>query len=202
VYSIGVIVVIPMWFFLSDKGTPGAGDNLISSAMGVALAQHFASVPRLRHTRLVFASFDGEEICLKGSRAFFRRHKKEYHDVKTWNFNVDCPYFITELKFLTTDLNGFVRSSTRLAARLTSIARDLGYKANTKGMMFCVEAAAAGIEATTPLGMPYARFDERGRENVYHTPRDTIDAVDPEIVQATIEVFIRFVEQLENGQFP
>jgi hypothetical protein len=128
--------------------------------------------------------------------------------VKTWNFNVDCPYFITELKCLTSDLNGFVPLSSRLAGRLTAIARDLGYKAKTKGMMFCAgatdaaEAAAAGIEATTLVGIPYGRFDERGRENVYHTPKDTIDAVDPEIVQATIEIFIKFVEQLENGQFP
>lgn len=207
-FTVAIIGIVPMWRFVGEAGTPGAGDNLISSAMSVVLSRSFGKARNLRHTRLVFASFDAEEILLKGSRAFYRRHRKEFNEVKTWNFNVDCPYFITELKFLTTDINGSVALSSKLANKLVEIAHELGYKkAHTRQIVFCAggtdaaEAARNGIEATTLVGMPYGRADERGRENVYHTLADTIDTVDPEIVQATMDIFKTFVEQLDKGQF-
>jgi hypothetical protein len=207
--TIGAGAVIPMWFFVNEKGTPGAGDNLISSAMAAVLARHYRAAGRPKNTRLVFMSFDAEEICLRGSRAFFRRHKAEYTDVKTWNFNVDCPYWVDEIKFLLTDVNGFLSLSKRLAVKLTQIAHELGYtKAQTKRFMFCgggtdaAEAAAAGIEATTLVAMPFSAKDSKGRRNVYHTPKDTIDAVEPETVRATIEIFMKFVDELEDERFP
>jgi len=113
------------------------------------------------------------------------------------------------MKFLITDVNGFVGLSKRLAVRLAQIAHQLGYqKAEPRRIMFCgggtdaAESSRVGIESTTLIGLPYGKEDARGRANVYHTPRDTIDSVEPEIVQATIEILIKFVEQLENCQFP
>jgi Zn-dependent M28 family amino/carboxypeptidase len=176
--------------------------------MGVQLAKWYAK-NKPKHTRLVFLSFDAEEICLKGSREFFRGHRGEFNSIKTWHFNVDCPYAVDELKFLTRDVNGFVRLSARLAGKLVDIARDLGYAdAKTTPIMFlgggtdAGEAARAGIEATTLIGMPFGPKTSKGRQVVYHTHLDTIDAVEPEIVKATMEVFGRFVAEVDNGRWP
>jgi hypothetical protein len=208
--TVGIAAVRPMWDFVNDEGTPGAGDNLISSSMAVILSRYYGSREKLKNTRLVFLSYDAEESCLRGSRAFFKRHKKEYNDTKTWNFNVDIPYCVHDLKFLTSDINGLVRLSSRMAKRLVGIAHDLGYdKAQAIGIMFlagatdAAEAALAGIEATSLVGLPYySPTDAHGKRLVYHTPKDTVDSIEPEMVQATLRVFMKFVDEIDNGEFP
>jgi hypothetical protein len=206
--TIGIVAVVPMWFFVEDGGTPGAGDNLISSVMGVKLAERYSKRSKLRNTRLVFMSFDAEEICLKGSRAFFRQHKKEYTETKTWHFNVDCPYCVHDLKFLTRDVNGFVPLSKRFAEHCTGIAHELGYAGATACPIFflsgatdAAESAAIGIEATSLVGIKYAAKDAHGRAMVYHTPRDTIAAIEPEVVEATMRIFMQFVDEVDTGRF-
>jgi hypothetical protein len=207
-FTIALRVVLPFWHFLSPIGTPGAGDNLISSAMAVQLAAFYGK-NKPKHTRLMFMSFDAEELGLKGSRVFFRKHKAKLAKTKTWNFNVDCPYTIDELKFLTRDVNGFVGLSQRFANKLLQIAHDLGYAdARTCPIMFlgggtdAGEAARAGVEATTVLGLPFAPLTARGKQAVYHTHLDTIESVEPEIVKATVELFGRFIADLDSGAWP
>jgi hypothetical protein len=79
-FTVALIFVLPMWFYLNKNGTPGAGDNMISTAVAFTLAEYFG-VHRLKHTRLMFVSFDAEEIGLRGSHAFFAKHKSELHEV-------------------------------------------------------------------------------------------------------------------------
>jgi hypothetical protein len=64
------------------------------------------------------------------------------------------------------------------------------------------EAARAGIEATTLLGMPFAPKDCHGNNVVYHTRKDTIDAVEKKVVEATLGIFIRLVQEVDEGKFP
>jgi aminopeptidase-like protein len=116
---------------------------------------------------------------------------------------------VDDIKFLTDDINGFVKLSSRLANRLEKIAHELGYeKAKASKIMFlaggtdAAEAAVAGIEATSLIGIAYAAKDSHGNRMVYHTPKDTVDAIEPEVIQATLNIFIKFVDELDNGQFP
>jgi hypothetical protein len=208
-YSIGFVFVLPLWFYFNSVATPGAGDNLISSCMGLTLAKFFSGDNRPKNTRLMFVSFDGEEVALRGSRAFFKKHKQELHEIKTWHFNVDCPYVADEIKFLTTDINSFYPLSTRLASKCVEIAHELGYKrAQTSKIMFlgggtdAGEASRAGIEATTLLAMPFSPKDCHGKSVVYHTRKDTIDALEKEVIEATLGIFIRFVQDMDEGKFP
>jgi hypothetical protein len=198
-----------MWGYLNEKGTPGAGDNLISSCMGLTLAKHFAGADKLKHTRLMFVSFDAEEIGLSGSHVFFARHKAEFHEVKTWHFNVDCPYVVDEMKFLITDINGLCPLSKRMGNKLVEISHRLGYnRAQLSGIMFlgggtdAAEAARNGIEASTLLGMPFSPTDCHGNHVVYHQQKDTIDAVEKGIVEGTMRIFIEFVREVDQEQFP
>jgi hypothetical protein len=122
---------------------------------------------------------------------------------------VDCPYAIDELKFLTSDVNGFVKLSGRLAKKLAAISHDLGYlDARTSSIMFlgggtdAGEAARVGVEATTLLGLPFGPLTSKGQRVVYHTGDDTIDAVEPAIVKATIEIFGRFIGDLDADRWP
>jgi hypothetical protein len=69
--TVGLRLALPFWHFLSDTGTPGAGDNLISSVMAVQLAAFYGK-QKPKHTMLMFMSYDVEELGLKGLRAFCR----------------------------------------------------------------------------------------------------------------------------------
>jgi hypothetical protein len=196
------------WFFLSNEGTVGAGDNLIASVMGMTLAKYYQR-HRPKHTRLMFLSFDAEEIALRGSRIFFTRHAKEFHEVKTWNFNVDCPYYVCDLKFLTSDVNGFVGLSPKLANKCVSIAHDLGYsEARSSGIMFLGGGTDAGmasrwanIEATTLIAMPFGPRSKNGKRVPYHQPIDTVDQIEPGIVEATFRIFTKLIDDMDHGHF-
>ena len=52
--------VLMLWFFYSDQGTPGAGDDLICTAVSLEIGKYFAerreSNEGLRHTRVVIGS--------------------------------------------------------------------------------------------------------------------------------------------------
>jgi hypothetical protein len=208
VFVLAIRIVFPFWYFMNNsKGTPGAGDNLVSSVMGCVLAKYYSGRPRLKHTQLYFISFDAEELMLKGSRAFFRRHK--FREAKTWNFNVDCPYCPDDIKFLSRDVNGFVTLSKRLCQKLAHIAHDLGYKGATlaaipfnNGGTDAGEAARIGIEATTLIAMSFTPYNSRGKLQVYHTPDDTIHHIFPDALVATMSIFAKFVEEIDSGRWP
>jgi hypothetical protein len=197
-------VVANLWFFASDEGTPGAGDNLIACAMAVELSRYFSrnkdnGFP-LAHTRLIFASFDGEEAGLRGARAFYSKYKDQLLATPTWNFNVDCPYFAKDLFFLTSDINGSVKLSQEMATKCVTIARSMGFEAKSQPIAFltggtdAAEAAKVGIRAVSLMAMPW-ETNEVGA--VYHTPRDLPESIEPLVVEETLSIAIRFIEQTD-----
>ena len=206
IFSFLIVLVGQLWFFASDKGTPGAGDNLIASSIALEVGKYFkkqklAGNP-LKHTRIHVISFDAEEAGLRGARAFFKAHHKQFEERPSWLFNIDCPYYLQETFFLTSDINGSVQLSQEMADRCTETAHELGYPAINKPITFLTggtdagEAAKYDINAVTLMAMPW---DNSERASVYHTPNDTVDAIEPEAVQAAIGIAIKFAEQLDEG---
>jgi hypothetical protein len=57
------------------------------------------------------------------------------------------------------------------------------------------ELAKLGVEATTLLAMPRGNSF---RAAVYHTPNDTIDHVEKDVVQAGLEIFFDLIKRKEN----
>ena len=59
------------------------------------------------------------------------------------------------------------------------------------------EAARAGIQATTVIAISTAAVREG---LVYHTPRDKVEAIEIEAVEACLRLVARYLELLESGQ--
>ena len=200
IITAGLLLVGQMWFFVSKQATPGAGDNLIASAIALTLGKHFKGLrdkgEGLKHTRLIVASFDAEEEGLRGARAFVKRHVKMLKAAPTTVLNMDCLYDAKELFFLTSDLNGFVPLDKPLAVSLTKTADTLGIKVKTQPLAFltggtdAAEFAKKSVSATTLIGMPWTN---QARSLDYHTPSDTIDKVSPKVVEATLRIFERHI---------
>ncbi len=193
--------VYQLWFFYDAKnGTPGAGDNMVCTALAMEIGKYFAAQKAdgngLKHTRVVVASWDAEEAGLRGARAYTKAHKAALLATKTYNFNLECMYDHQELGFLTSDLNSFVKLSTPMAEECVQVAKSLGYKMPTTVFPFLAggtdsaEFAKIGVESTCLAAMSWTT---RGEMPAYHTLRDTIDAVDTEAVRRSIEVGIQYI---------
>ena len=192
--------VYPLWWFLNDEGCPGAGDNLASVAMDMEVARYFRK-NRLRHTRVMAVSFDGEECGLRGARAFWAKYADELRKYNTWNFNADCPYYHDELRFLTKDINWAVNLDVEMANKAAEIARGMGVSAIVCPIAYLAgatdagEAARAGFKATTLLSIP---FTNKCRDTVYHTRNDTVEHVEPQAIEQAIAVMIKFTQDVDT----
>lgn len=206
VLALAGVNLYPLWFFYDKKGTPGAGDNLVCTALAMEVGKFFAEEKTqgrgLQHTRLVIGSWDAEECGLRGARAFVKRYKSELQQVKTYNFNLECMYDHRALSFLRSDLNNFVSLSSEMAQEAANIGKEMGYEVGVHPFPFlaggtdAAEFAKAGIEATTLAAMDW---ENREADTAYHTTRDTIDAVDREAVRRSIAMGIKYVLGKDQG---
>lgn len=203
----GLIFVVPMYFFISKEGTPGAGDNMIATAIAVKIAELFKKSkdegkPILKNTRLIILSVDAEESGLRGSRAYAKRHKDELLATPTYNFNIDSIYNLDQLQFFTADINSTVRLSRKMATECKEIAGELGYKARLfaltpgGGATDAAEFAKIGVEATTLVGMP---TDVIRGGMVYHTLNDTVEHIEPGAVEASLKIALAYVLKKERS---
>lgn len=201
VLCLGIPFIGQLWFFIQDKGTPGAGDNMICVAVAMEIGKAMAKDKSLKHTRLIIASWDSEECGLRGARAYVKRHRSELQSTKTYNYNLESLYDHESLAFLTSDLNGLVPLSTDMVEECIQIADNLGYETKAKpfpmlaGGTDAAEMAKAGVEATCLAGMSMEGY---GDNPAYHTTRDTIDAVDPKAVEAAIEIGIAYIRKKDD----
>jgi aminopeptidase YwaD len=186
------------------RGSPGAGDNLIASLMVVGLGREIAARREalLRSTRIRIVSFDAEEAGLRGASAYFRAHAAELRRLPCAHLNFDSLYRLRDLQVLTTDINGSVRLSRSLVDRLIACAKECGLAIRTFGMIFgaggtdAAESARAGIPSTSIVALP----TELVRSGlVYHTPRDTVEHIEPAAVEACMRIALRFLEHMERG---
>lgn len=193
---VGIYFVFTKFFLFGPRATPGAGDNLIASAMLVDLARALAHPQArgssiLRHTRLLFVSFDAEEAGLRGSRAWVRAHRAGLDACPTLALNIDSIYHAADLQFMVSDLNSHIQLDRALVETCQALALRSGYPAGQGVMRFgggatdAAELAKAGVRATTMIAMPTALVRDG---LVYHTMRDTVDAVEPAAVDACLSV--------------
>ncbi|RLI64960.1 MAG: hypothetical protein DRO88_05895 [Promethearchaeia archaeon] len=202
---VSLVFVLQMWFFRGNKGTPGAGDNLISVAIANEVAKKIVALRKqgkgLEHTRIFVCSWDGEEAGLRGARDFAKKHYKELTEIPTYNFNMDCPYYLEEFFFMTSDINGSVKLSQEMAEECVEIAHSLGIPCTTKPIAFLTggtdagEMAKIGVKATNLMGMPWGNSQ---RASVYHTPRDTVDSIESQAVLGAMKILWRYIVKKDS----
>jgi len=204
-FTVSIILVIQLFFFNSNKGTPGAGDNLVSVCIADKVEKKFSDLKKngkgLENTRLVIAGWDAEECGLRGARAYVKKNLAEMKAIPTYNFNMDSIYILKDLFFLTTDINCSVKLSENMAKECKEISENLGYPAEMKPIEFLTGGTDAGefgkfgIEATCLLAMPWGGNE---RYDAYHTPKDVVSAIEPECVEAVLKIACEYISKKDK----
>jgi hypothetical protein len=200
---IGFVGIIPMWWFTTDKVSPGAGDNMIATSIINETAKIFSDRKKagrnpLKHTRIICLSVDGEECGLRGSRAFAKAHEKEFKNIKTYAFCIDTLFNADKLLFFKRDLNMTVPLSGNMAKELTDIAKGLGYGAKVSQMPFgggstdAASFAQIGVEASCLLAFELD-ISNLQEDMVYHTPQDKTNAIEPKVVEQSLNVTVEYL---------
>lgn len=193
-------------FYLSYNAekaeTKGAGDNLSGVSVVITLCRYFSFLKKqgkgLQSTRLVFASFDGEECGAAGSSLWYRDNS--YILINPVNLNFDGLYGENDLAFLSSDGNGFVSLSPSLASHCSLLSIAMGYKVQTGRLSFldgatdAVSAARHGIEATTLTSMA------SGKEIPAHSAEDTPEKVSQEALSIALSTAIKLVEETDRKE--
>jgi len=204
-FSLLLLWVGQLWWFASSQSTPGAGDNLASSAAAWEvlrfMAQEKAAGRGLQHLQIVAASWDAEEAGLRGARAWVKAAAGDDRlALPTWNLNLECLYDDQDLFLLTSDVNGTVQLSLELAGQCQRLLADRGRDVPAKPIAFLTggtdagELARAGAQATTLIGMAWGNAQ---RASVYHTPADVLSAVSPQAVAAALGLAVDLAGALD-----
>jgi aminopeptidase YwaD len=199
---IGAPFTINLMFYASKKSaSPGAGDNLISSAMAIVIGKMIANAKKqgnnpLQHTRLKVISFGAEEAATKGSQDYAKIHKDEFSKLPIYALCPDSIYKMKDFKFLSSDQNGMIKTSKAMIEEGLQIAHDLGYDPAVAPMPFgggATDAAPlerAGIPSLTIMGMD-AEIIREGL--VQHTPDDVPEFIEREIIEASMKIMLKYI---------
>jgi aminopeptidase YwaD len=197
----GAIPVAPMYGFISNRGTPGAGDNLIGCAIGIKLAEALSGADgALQGTRLIVLLSDGEEVGQKGSKAFIAKNGGLLAGPETTVINVDSIYEYEDIAILRRDRNGLTGLSKKLAMEVGAVANRLGHEFKRASIPFLGggtdggQFARAGMATASIIGLPVgARRDEI----LMHTMQDLPERIAERAVAAVIEVICEYVKGID-----
>jgi len=190
----GLLVVLPMFGFMSKRGSPGAADNLIGCAIALQVAK--AVRGKLAGTRVIVLFTDGEEVGQKGAAAFARMNDALLRGVPSRIINIETICDYSELTIIERDRNGFSAMSKETVEGLRTVAADLGLEFAVKPIPFlgggtdAGQFARAGHDVACIVGMSVSAFR---RDIVFHTSRDRPDRISREAVGATIELVREYI---------
>ncbi len=204
-----LLLVSPIVFkirnYYSDKISPGAGDNLISSNILIQLSRYFnwmkSNKKGLKNTRIIFTSFDAEEVGLRGSKAWFENNKNLLINATQLNF--DCIYKAKDLIFIDSDKNGLSSLSKDLAYKCVKLASDMGFKAKSSplpllsGATDAASGFSAGVEACSLMSVD---LEKRVNNTFYHTEEDTVDKIEKTAVEQAIAIAIKLANSIDNKE--
>lgn len=196
------IVIQLLWYRNKYKGSPGAGDNLISCTMAVVIGKILYNAKKkgnnlLKNTRVKIICFDAEEAATKGSKAYAKAHKEEFAKIPTYALCPDCIYNMKHLAILKSDQNGYTKNDMGIINDCVEIGKNLGYPDIPVdpwpfggGASDAAPLSRAGVKAMSFMGMSTQLIRN---DLVQHTPNDTIDAVEPEIVEAIMKIMLEYI---------
>jgi hypothetical protein len=201
--ALGLVFVLPMFGYMSKRGSPGAGDDLIACAIGMKIAELFRDPEyELENARIVVLMTDGEEAGQKGAASFVKKNAVALHTTDTTVINLDSIYDYENLVLLRRDRNGFTELSADLANDIQRTAAAAGHDIPIASIPFlgggtdAGQFARAGLRTACIIGQPIEAFS---KEIIFHTTKDLPDRISKKAVGAAIEIVGEYIKELDRA---
>ncbi|MFO8018749.1 MAG: M28 family peptidase [Promethearchaeia archaeon] len=176
-----------LFFFVSKKATPGAVDNLTAVAPCMCIAkilddwkeQNSDLVPD--NTEVVIAIMGCEEVGLRGSEAFAKRHAEEYNQIDTTCINFESLTIARFIRIYTRENTTRTDLSPEVYNLLAKACKELGFEikmGEMPGIAGGTDGAGlvrGGLKATSIEGIRYPDYLA-----YYHTDRDNLEIINKE----------------------
>ena len=203
----GLFFAFQLFFMMSRKPSPGAGDNLNSVSMLVTIADYFQMQKHhnspLSQTRLIFLSTDGEEIGQRGAIAYVEKHGVNLHQIPTFVLNIDSIFNVRDLTIFTRDRNSTCKLSSTMTFDLSQLAGEQGMSIKCKSIPFggggtdAAAFAVEGIQAASIVGVPSGIIS---KGHLYHTSQDIVENIKPDAVESVLQLAIRYIKKIDNQE--
>ncbi len=182
-----VCPIVGLIFFASTKATPGAIDNLTAVAICLCMARILKewreTYPEKypKNTEVQIAIVGCEEVGLRGSEAFAKKHAQEYNQIDTTCVNAESisdaesVAIFTEEKTTGTKLTPDVYNLLDQCAKELDIPHTLEAMPGVAGGTDAAGLVRGGLKASSLCGLKYQDYLA-----YYHTDRDNLDVYNKE----------------------
>lgn len=187
----GLFLLVYQGLAQSRKFSPGANDNGSGVAVLMAVAEALAQEP-LTQTQVDVLFFSAEESGLIGSEVYVREHRDRLNGVAV--MNLDMVGSGERLTYVSGAGLFPPRWTTRwMNTLLRKVRPDIRGRWYWMGSSDFVSFLVKKVAATS------LEASGKGRENVYHTDRDTMDFVEPTLLGEAARLVLDFVAALDSG---
>lgn len=192
------------WSMYTEKGVPGAQDNLSGIAIAFETFRHFSDAKRsghsiLKNTRIKFISFGSEEKGLCGSRAYARQKEVELKNENAYLINIDGVRLVEEIAVVNSETMNGAKHSPILIQKLNESFKTVHSAPKNVAVPIggtdAVSFTRKGIPAVTIIGMSATNYDF-----TYHTRNDVVEHIEPESLEIVKKALVHFVESWDNPQ--
>ncbi len=175
---------------------PGANDNASGAALTAVLAAGCAATP-LQSTRVVLLITGSEEANVIGSRAFL-----DAHDTSGWLFlNFDGVGAPAALHYLACE--GGPLRSWDADSKLRSLAEGLAESRPELGLSGIRHGSGLPYDSTPVLargGRAITLTAQNGSIPNYHSPTDTADRIDQDVLARALEAGREMIAAIDRGE--
>jgi putative aminopeptidase FrvX len=186
-FGFNVIFLVAALFYDKKRIVEGANDNLTGCFTSIGILKFLEDNGiQLENTEVVALCSGSEEIGLRGTRDFCKKHGGEFKDVETVFVAVDTLRDFDFMSIYNKDMTGLVKNDADVCKLIKEGAKIAGYDVPYK----TVSLGATDAAAATQSGMKAAAFAamDPAPARYYHTRLDTHENLDLKTIEASLDI--------------
>ncbi len=196
-------VVALFLFFNSNKGVPGAMDDMAGIAVLAGLGKSLSESKNNKgfypeNTEVVLLATSSEEAGLRGAKRFVKRHLVELKETPTYAIFLESTADERHLTAVTGELFTEARHDRELVQMAGDVAACHNWPIKSKSIPLGATDASAfsrqGIRATCLLSQDTSRLVHN-----YHTREDTPEHVRPEALAVSLQMVIEMLQHIDKA---
>jgi len=186
-FGFDVLFLTASLFYDKKRVVEGANDNLTGCFTSIGILKFLEDNGiQLENTEVVALCTGSEEIGLRGTKDFCKKHGDEFKDVETVFIALDTLRDYDFMAIYHKDMTGTVKNDTEASKLLKEGAKNAGYDVPYKTVFLGASDAAAatkgGMKATAFAAMDPAPA------RYYHTRLDTHENLDLKTIEASLDI--------------